>query len=141
MSSLVAITSPKLSSIGQYCRLRLRGWPLHALLSRARPALYHYLMAVSVVLLRRKYLMPQNKEVILLVLLSSLLSFTPLIAQTAATSPQPRARDLGIPFDGTPGPLNAITDVAGVEVGYKTLVSGEGRLVVGKGPVRTGVTA
>ncbi len=54
---------------------------------------------------------------------------------------QPRARDLGVPFDGTPGPLNAITDVAGVEVGYKTLISGQGRLVIGKGPVRTGVTA
>lgn len=54
---------------------------------------------------------------------------------------QPRARDLGIPFDGTPGPLNAITDVSGVEVGFKTLITGEGRLVVGKGPVRTGVTA
>jgi D-aminopeptidase len=54
---------------------------------------------------------------------------------------EPRARDLGVPFDGTPGPLNAITDVAGVEVGYKTLISGEGRLVIGKGPVRTGVTA
>src|SRR5580700_2449449 len=54
---------------------------------------------------------------------------------------QPRARDLGVPFDGTPGPLNAITDVAGVEVGYKTLITGEGRLLVGKGPVRTGVTA
>jgi len=53
----------------------------------------------------------------------------------------PRARDLGVPFDGTPGPLNAITDVPGVEVGYKTLISGDGRLVVGKGPVRTGVTA
>ena len=52
-----------------------------------------------------------------------------------------RARDLGIPFDGTPGPLNAITDIAGVEVGYATLVSGEGKLEVGKGPVRTGVTA
>jgi len=58
-----------------------------------------------------------------------------------SSAPQPRARDLGIPFDGTPGPLNAITDVPGVEVGYKTLISGEGRLVVGKGPVRTGVTA
>ncbi len=58
-----------------------------------------------------------------------------------ATVTQPRARDLGVPFDGTPGPLNAITDVAGVEVGYKTLIAGEGRLVVGKGPVRTGVTA
>jgi len=52
-----------------------------------------------------------------------------------------RARDLGIPFDGPPGPLNAITDVAGVEVGYTTLISGDGKLVVGQGPVRTGVTA
>jgi len=66
-----------------------------------------------------------------------------LCAQNGPTnvpSPQ-RARDLGIQFDGTPGPLNAITDVKGVEVGYKTLISGEGKLVVGKGPVRTGVTA
>jgi len=47
-----------------------------------------------------------------------------------------RARDLGVPFDGTPGPLNAITDVAGVEVGHVTLVKGEG-----KSAVRTGVTA
>lgn len=54
---------------------------------------------------------------------------------------KPRARDLGIPFDGTPGTYNAITDVAGVEVGFKTLISGSGKLVVGKGPVRTGVTA
>ncbi len=52
-----------------------------------------------------------------------------------------RARALGIPFDGTPGPLDAITDVAGVTVGYTTLISGEGKLQVGKGPVRTGVTA
>ena len=52
-----------------------------------------------------------------------------------------RARDLGVPFEGAPGQLNAITDVAGVEVGYTTLISGEGKLVVGKGPVRTGVTA
>src|SRR5260370_420450 len=52
-----------------------------------------------------------------------------------------RARNLGVPFDGTPGPLNAITDVAGVEVGYATIIRGEGKLVVGKGPVRTGVTA
>src|SRR5437016_11904273 len=52
-----------------------------------------------------------------------------------------RARDLGVPFDGTPGPLNAITDVAGVEVGYATTIRGEGKLVIGKGPVRTGVTA
>ncbi|MFZ1220443.1 MAG: P1 family peptidase, partial [Chthoniobacterales bacterium] len=52
-----------------------------------------------------------------------------------------RARALGIPFDGTPGTLNAITDVAGVEVGYSTLISGEGKLNVGHGPIRTGVTA
>src|ERR1700737_3323993 len=52
-----------------------------------------------------------------------------------------RARDVGVPFDGTPGQLNAITDVAGVEVGYSTIIRGEGKLVVGKGPVRTGVTA
>jgi D-aminopeptidase len=52
-----------------------------------------------------------------------------------------RARDLGIPFRGTPGRNNAITDVAGVEVGHTTIVRGSGKLVVGKGPVRTGVTA
>ena len=52
-----------------------------------------------------------------------------------------RARDLGVPFDGGPGPFNAITDVAGVNVGHSTIIVGEGRLVVGKGPVRTGVTA
>ncbi len=54
---------------------------------------------------------------------------------------KPRARGLGIPFDGTPGPFNAITDVKGVEVGVTTLISGSGKLEVGKGPVRTGVTA
>jgi D-aminopeptidase len=52
-----------------------------------------------------------------------------------------RARDLGIPFDGAPGPLNAITDVGGVTVGQVTLISGSGALQVGKGPIRTGVTA
>ncbi len=57
------------------------------------------------------------------------------------TAMKPRARDLGVPFDGTPGPLNAITDVAGVTVGHTTLISGEGKLVVGQGPIRTGVTA
>ena len=51
-----------------------------------------------------------------------------------------RARELGVPFDGTPGPLNTITDISGVEVGQVTLISGEGKLVVGSGPVRTGVT-
>jgi D-aminopeptidase len=62
-------------------------------------------------------------------------------ASLASAQSAPRARDLGIPFDGTPGPLNAITDVPGVEVGFKTLISGEGARVRGKGPVRTGVTA
>src|ERR1700722_9698761 len=52
-----------------------------------------------------------------------------------------RARDLGIAFAGTPGRFNAITDVAGVEVGHRTIIRGEGKLVVGLGPVRTGVTA
>jgi D-aminopeptidase len=64
----------------------------------------------------------------------------PLFAQ-AQEKAKPRARDLGVPFDGTPGPQNAITDVPGVLVGHTTLISGEGKLVVGKGPVRTGVTA
>ncbi|HEX5474211.1 MAG TPA: P1 family peptidase [Vicinamibacterales bacterium] len=58
-----------------------------------------------------------------------------------AQQSKPRARDLGIPFDGTPGPLNAITDVSGVDVGVRTLISGEGPLKAGIGPVRTGVTA
>jgi D-aminopeptidase len=62
-------------------------------------------------------------------------------ALSAQTQSGPRARDLGIPFDGDPGANNAITDVAGVEVGHTTLISGEGKLQVGKGPVRTGVTA
>jgi D-aminopeptidase len=64
-----------------------------------------------------------------------------LSAQTKSPQNKPRARDLGVPFDGTPGTNNAITDVAGVEVGHTTLISGEGKLQVGKGPVRTGVTA
>jgi D-aminopeptidase len=59
----------------------------------------------------------------------------------ATETKQIRARDLGIPFEGTPGKFNAITDVAGVEVGYATLIRGEGKLEVGNGPVRTGVTA
>jgi D-aminopeptidase len=62
-------------------------------------------------------------------------------AVNVAAGAAPRARDLGIPFDGTPGPLNAITDVAGVTVGHTTLVAGQGKLHVGVGPVRTGVTA
>ncbi|MGI9225826.1 MAG: P1 family peptidase, partial [Woeseiaceae bacterium] len=57
------------------------------------------------------------------------------------TQDDQRARGLGIPFEGTPGSHNAITDVAGVTVGHTTLVSGDGKLEVGSGPVRTGVTA
>jgi D-aminopeptidase len=68
-------------------------------------------------------------------------AFALLASSTAIAGPKPRARDLGIPFDGAPGPLNAITDVKGVEVGHTTLISGEGKLEVGRGPVRTGVTA
>lgn len=64
-----------------------------------------------------------------------------LCGSAAFTQSKPRARDLGVPFDGTPGALNAITDVKGVEVGNTTLISGEGALKVGAGPVRTGVTA
>ncbi|MGH9757714.1 MAG: P1 family peptidase, partial [Candidatus Acidiferrales bacterium] len=60
---------------------------------------------------------------------------------TSAAAASPRARDLGVPFEGTPGPLNAITDVEGVEVGYRTLISGNGKMAQGAGPVRTGVTA
>lgn len=69
-------------------------------------------------------------------LLALLLTSSSGLAQT-----KPRARDLGVPFDGAPGPLNAITDVSGVTVGFTTLISGEGKLQIGKGPVRTGVTA
>jgi D-aminopeptidase len=72
-----------------------------------------------------------------LVLLAALF----LVSSSAPAQTTPRARDLGVPFEGTPGPLNSITDVKGVEVGYRTLISGEGKLEVGKGPVRTGVTA
>jgi len=64
-----------------------------------------------------------------------------LVRQGIMAQNKPRARDLGIPFDGYPGPLNALTDVPGVEVGYTTIVSGEGELEVGTGPIRTGVTA
>jgi D-aminopeptidase len=68
-------------------------------------------------------------------------TFGALLAGAAPAAESPRARDLGIPFPGRPGPLNSITDVSGVEVGYTTLIEGEGALQVGKGPVRTGVTA
>ena len=68
-----------------------------------------------------------------------LLVFTLCISFSYAQ--KPRARDLGVPFNGTTGQFNAITDVKGVEVGYSTIISGRGENIVGKGPVRTGVTA
>ncbi|MFD1144591.1 P1 family peptidase [Larkinella insperata] len=63
------------------------------------------------------------------------------LTHPSALGQKPRARDLGIPFYGTPGKFNAITDVRGVTVGYSTLITGQGKNVRGKGPVRTGVTA
>jgi len=71
---------------------------------------------------------------------SSSLALALLVPPPAAAQARPRARDLGIPFDGTPGLVNAITDVSGVEVGFTTLVAGSGPVRVGQGPVRTGVT-
>jgi len=75
-----------------------------------------------------------------------MLAFSALCASALpASGPQPaakpRARELGVPFDGVPGRFNAITDVDGVLVGHTTLISGAGKLKVGEGPVRTGVTA
>jgi D-aminopeptidase len=75
-----------------------------------------------------------------LLVLSMILNLATASAQEKSVA-KPRARDLGVPFDGTPGPLNAITDVPGVAVGHTTLISGDGKLVIGNGPVRTGVTA
>lgn len=63
-----------------------------------------------------------------------------LLAFLTVSVPAQRARDLGVPFEGTPGTNNSITDVAGVEVGYSTIIRGEGKWKPGEGPVRTGVT-
>ena len=73
--------------------------------------------------------------------LVSALLLTILITVAAHAQPRPRGRELGIPFPGQTGPLNAITDVAGIAVGHVTLIEGEGKLIEGKGPIRTGVTA
>jgi D-aminopeptidase len=83
-----------------------------------------------------------QRPVIVLIALT-LCAAGPVAADTVAQTAKahPRARDLGVPFDGTPGPLNAITDVDGVLVGHTTLIEGSGKLVVGTGPIRTGVTA
>src|SRR6187549_3021336 len=69
------------------------------------------------------------------VTMRALAVFATILAMSvsAQTAPKPRARDLGIPFDGLPGRFNAITDVAGVEVGHVTLISGNGKLESGKG--------
>lgn len=72
---------------------------------------------------------------------NTILLISILLISYCANGQKPRARDIGVPFFGTPGELNAITDVKGIEVGYSTLISGEGANIVGKGPVRTGVTA
>ena len=98
-------------------------------------------------LLRLNFAMfTRSTSILLLLLLLSLESQarepqkSPPAGSTTKTATV-RGRDIGIPFEGTPGKFDAITDVAGVEVGYTTLISGEGALKVGKGPVRTGVTA
>jgi L-aminopeptidase/D-esterase-like protein len=70
-----------------------------------------------------------------------MLAATLLLAPVVSGQRAPRARDLGVPFDGAPGRENAITDVAGVTVGHSTIIRGDGALKVGEGPVRTGVTA
>jgi L-aminopeptidase/D-esterase-like protein len=82
--------------------------------------------------------MPRKAIAICVIAFVAAITTTAVLAASAAA---PRARDLGVPFDGTPGPLNAITDVDGVLVGHTTLIMGSGKLKVGKGPVRTGVTA
>jgi D-aminopeptidase len=76
-----------------------------------------------------------------MILLLALASLPATSAPSNVRESKPRARDLGVPFDGTPGALDAITDVPGVLVGHTTLISGEGKLQRGKGPIRTGVTA
>jgi L-aminopeptidase/D-esterase-like protein len=73
--------------------------------------------------------------------INSLISIVFFASALATAQSKPRARDLGVPFDGNTGANNAITDVKGVEVGHTTLISGSGKLKVGEGPVRTGVTA
>lgn len=87
-----------------------------------------------VIYITKFYTSMQTSRIITLILL-----FTICIAN--AQTKKPRARDLKIPFEGTPGKFNAITDVPGIEVGHKTIIKGDGELEVGKGPARTGVTA
>jgi D-aminopeptidase len=74
-------------------------------------------------------------------LIMSTLLVVLMLPDMASAQTKLRARELGIPFDGTPGPLNAITNIEGIEVGHTTLIAGAGKLQAGIGPVRTGVTA
>lgn len=69
------------------------------------------------------------------------LCFILILISFVLQAQKPRARDIGIPFYGTPGKFNSITDVKGVELGYSTIITGQGKNIRGKGPVRTGVTA
>src|SRR5688572_25177434 len=80
-----------------------------------------------------------SKTTLVSVAVALLLFAVTTLSTTAQT--RPRRRDVGIPFPGATGPMNAITDVAGISVGHVTLIEGEGKLVPGKGPIRTGVTA
>lgn len=92
----------------------------------------------------RSRLSPTRSKAVSRMVLRHLAFALVLVAAAAvSTSAQtrPRGRDLGIPFSGQTGPMNAITDVAGVAVGHVTRIEGEGKLVPGKGPIRTGVTA
>ena len=89
--------------------------------------------------MRRKLKLSFNLKFLTVLLLTHWVVAWPVAG--AGWQQRPRARDLGVPFDGKTGPLNAITDVDGVEVGHKTLIAGQGERVIGQGPVRTGVTA
>ena len=88
----------------------------------------------------RTYSVKHLNDVALMRLVLLLLLAT-VTAIPCAAQNRPRGRELGIPFPGQTGPLNAITDVPGIAVGHVTLIEGEGKLIPGKGPIRTGVTA
>jgi D-aminopeptidase len=88
---------------------------------------------------QRSHCAPMVRDIVILLALLSVLPVFPIPESSAQA--KPRSRDLGVPFEGVPGRYNAITDVAGVEVGHTTLIEGKGPLVPGKGPIRTGVTA
>src|SRR3954463_7398393 len=83
--------------------------------------------------------MPYSGGIVRMLALS-LAAIATIASTTIIAQAKPRENDRKLPIGGTPGPLDAITDVAGVEVGHTTLISGSGKLEVGKGPVRTGVT-